>query len=152
MLDSEGGFFGAESLNDVTNDLWNSEKFETDYSKSITSLTDKAENSVEIIPKVKERKLKPEEITFSDELSKLFSVANEKIAEQEETRNDLPLKSIRVFSKAGQGEVPKELKLFVAGLNNEFENRVRSLSVSTSSTEFLDFLQSEICADLMKAN
>ena len=79
-------------------------------------------------------------------------MANEKIAEQEETINDLPLKSIRVFSKAGQGEVPKELKLFVAGLNNEFENRVRSLGVSTSSTEFLDFLQSEICADLMKAN
>ena len=48
------------------------------------SLTDKAENSVEIIPKVKERKLKPEEITFSDELSKLFPEANKKIAKKEE--------------------------------------------------------------------
>ena len=28
---------------------------------------------------------------------------------------------------------------------------VRSLGLSTSSTEFLDFLQSEICVDLMKA-
>ena len=57
-------------------------------------MTDKAENSVEIIPKVKERKLKPEEITFSDELSKLFPEASEKIAEQEEEINDLPLKNI----------------------------------------------------------
>ena len=65
-----------------------------DYSKPITSLTDKAENSVEIIPKVKERKLKPEEITFSDELSKLVPEANEKIAEQEEEINDSPLKNI----------------------------------------------------------
>ena len=94
LLDSEGGFFGTQSLNDVRNDLWNSEKFERDYSKPITSSTDKAENSVEIIPKVKERKLKPEEITFSDELSKLFPEANEKIAEQEEEINDLPLKNI----------------------------------------------------------
>ena len=36
---------------------------------------DKAKNPVEITPKVKERKLKPEEITFSGELSKLFPEA-----------------------------------------------------------------------------
>ena len=81
-LDSEGGFFGTEPLNDVTNDLWNSEKFGTDYSKPIASLTEKAENMIEIIPNVKE-KTKPKEITFSDELSKLFPEANEKIAEGE---------------------------------------------------------------------
>ena len=68
LLDSKGGFFETESLNDVRNDLWNSEKFETDYNKPITPLTDKADNSVEIIPKVQERKLKPDDITFSDEL------------------------------------------------------------------------------------
>ena len=141
LLDSEGGFFGTESLNDVTNDLWNSEKFETDYSKPIASLTGKAENSVEIIPKVKQRKLKPEEITFSDELSKLFPGDNEKIADQEEKINDLPLKNIgESFSKIDQGEVPKELKFFVGGLSNEFKNRVKSLGVSTSSSEFLHFL------------
>ena len=77
-------FFGTESLIDVRNDLWNSEKFEIDNSRPITSLTGKAEIAVEIIRKVKERKLKPEEFTFSDELSKLFPEANEKIAEQEE--------------------------------------------------------------------
>ena len=54
--------------------------------------------------------------------------------------------------KIDQGEVPKELKFFVGRLSNEFENRVRSLGVSASSSKFLDFLQSEICADLMKAN
>ena len=87
------------------------EKFETDYSKPITSLTDKTENLVEIIPKVKERKLRPEEIAFSDELSKLFPEANEKIAEQEEKINDLPLKNIgEIFSKIDHAEVPKELK------------------------------------------
>ena len=87
------------------------------------SLTDKAENSVEKIPNVKERKLEPEEIIFSDELFKLFPEANQKIAEQEEKRKNLPLKNIgEIFLKINRGEVPKELKFFVGGLSNDFEN------------------------------
>ena len=31
LLDSEGGFFGTGSLNDVRNYLWDDAKFETDY-------------------------------------------------------------------------------------------------------------------------
>ena len=116
-------------------------------------MTDKAENSVEILLKVKERKLKPKEITFSDELSKLFPEPNEKIAEQEEKINDLPPKNIgKTFSKIDKGRVPKELKFFIGGLSNEFKNSVRSLGVSASSNKYLDFLKSEVCADLMKAN
>ena len=43
--------------------------------------------------------------------------------------------------KIDQVEVPKELIFFVGGLSNEFKNRVLSLGVSESSSEFLDFLQ-----------
>ena len=107
---------------------------------------------IEIIPRVKE-KTKLEEITFSDELPKLFPEANEKIAEQEEKINDLPLNNLEeIFSKIDKGEIPKELKFFVGGLNNEFENRVRSLGISTDSNDFLDFFQPDICADLMTVN
>ena len=56
------------------------------------------------------------------------------------------------FSKIDQGEIPQELKSFVSGRNDAFENRVTSLGISTSSSEFLDFLQSDICADLLKNN
>ena len=105
-----------------------------------------------MIPRVKE-KTEPEEITFSDELSKLFPEANEKTAEQEEKINELPFNNLEeIFSKIDKGEIPKELKFFVGGLNNEFENSVRSLGISTSSNEFLDFLQSDLCADLMIVN
>ena len=86
-------------------------------------MTDKAENSIEIIPKVKDKK----------------------IEEQEEKINDLPLNNLEeIFSKIDKGEIPKELKFFVGGLNNEFENRVRSLGISIGSNKFLDFLQSDI--------
>ena len=78
-------------------------------------------------------------------MSKLFPEANEKIAQQEEKIDDLPLNNLEeIFSKIDKGEIPKELNFFVGGLNNEFENRVRSLGISTGSNNFLDFLQSDI--------
>ena len=84
LLDGESGFFGTESLSDVRNDLWNNPKFETDYSRPVTSLTNKGENTIELIPKVKERLPESKRIVFSEELPKLFPEANEKMAEQEE--------------------------------------------------------------------
>ena len=86
-------------------------------------------------------------------MSTLFPEVNEKIAEQEKKMNDLNLNNLEeIFSKTDKGEVPKELKLFVGGLNNEFKNKVRTLGISTSSNDFLDFLQSDICADLITVN
>ena len=99
LLDGKGRFFGTESLNDVRDDLWNNSKFETDYSKPVTSLTDKTENTIELIPKVKERPPKPEEITFSDKLSKLFPEDNEKMAEQEEKIMVCRLKILKKCSR-----------------------------------------------------
>ena len=84
---------------------------------------------------------------------KLFPEANEKIAEQEEKINYLHFNNLEeFFSKIDKGEISKELKFFAGGLNNEFENRVRLLVISTCSNNFLDFLQSDICADLMTVN
>ena len=65
----------------------------------------------------------------------------------------LPLKDLeKTFSKIDQGEIPQEIKFFLGGQNDEFENRVRSLGITTSSSEYIDFLWSDICADLMNNN
>ena len=86
-------------------------------------------------------------------MSKLFPEANKKIADQEEKINHLPLNNLdEIFSKIDKGEIPKELKFFIGGLNNEFKNRLRSLGISTGLNNFLDFLQLDICADLMTVN
>ena len=64
---------------------------------------------IEIVPRVKE-KTEPEEITFSEELNRLFPEGNEKIAEQEQKIDDLPLLNfVDIFSKIDKGEIPKEL-------------------------------------------
>ena len=118
----------------------------------MTSLTDKSNNAIEMVPRVKE-KTEPKEITFSEELNRLFPEANEKIAEQEEKIGNLShINLADIFSKIDKGEIPKELNFFVGELNHEFENRVRSLDISASSSKLLDFLQSDICADRMKVN
>ena len=65
----------------------------------------------------------------------------------------LPLKDLeKKISKIDQGEIPQEINFFLGGQNDEFENRVRSLGITTSSSEYIDFLWSDICADLMKNN
>ena len=72
---------------------------------------------------------------------------------KKEKINDLPLNNLEeILSKIDKGEIPKELKFFVGGLNNEFENRVRLLGISTGSNDFLDFRKSDISADLMMVN
>ena len=102
-----------------------------------------------MVPRVKD-KTEPEEITFSEELNRFFPEANKKIAGKEEKIDDLPLQNlVDIFSKIDKGEIPKELNFFAGALNHAFENKVRSLSISS---EFSGFLQSYICADIMKVN
>ena len=61
------------------------------------------------------------------------------MVEQEEKINDLPLKDLEIFfSKIDQVEIPQEIKIFLGGQNDEFENRVRSLGITTSSREYID--------------
>ena len=68
-----------------------------------------------MVPRVKE-KTEPEEITFSEDLNRLFPEANEKIAEQEEKIDNLPLQNLLdIFSKIDKGEIPKELIFLQVG-------------------------------------
>ena len=140
-MDEEGSFFGTESLDDIRTNFWNNNdtKFKTSFKNLLTSLTDKSNNVIEMVPRVKE-KTEPKEITFSEELNKLFPEANKKIAEQEEKIGNLPhINLADIFSKIDKDEIPKELNFFVGELNHELENRVRSLDISASSSKFLDF-------------
>ena len=45
-----------------------------------------------------------------------------------------------------------QLNFFEGGENIEFENRVKSIGLSTDSTQFLDFLQSDFCQEILIQN
>ena len=104
------------------------------------------------MPKVKEKApLEPENITFSEKWSKLFPEANEKKIEQEGEIPNLSVQDLdQITSKIDRGEIQKQLNFFTSGINLEFESIVRSLGISTNSADFSNFLQSDICEDLMK--
>ena len=46
----------------------------------------------------------------------------------------------------------KQLEMFEGGQSKEFENKVKSTGLSTDSTEFLEFLQSSFCQQLLTEN
>ena len=69
LLDKEGDFFGTESLDDVRTNFWNNNdtKFQISFKNP---LTDKSNNVIEMVQKVKE-KTEPEEIAFSEKLNRI---------------------------------------------------------------------------------
>ena len=85
---------------------------------------------------------------MSTQLSKLFPEVEDstKIIDDKNNVkiNELPIQQLtEILSKIDKGEVPKPLNFFEGGENIEFENRVKSVGLSTNSTQFLDFLQSD---------
>ena len=56
------------------------------------------------------------------------------------------------MSKIDKGEVPKQLNFFEGGENIEFENRAKSIGLSTDYIQFLDFLQSDFCQKILVQN
>ena len=90
-------------------------RLKTDHNRPNISLIDGANNVAELMSKGKEKPpLEPENITFSEELSKLFPEANEKMIKQEDETPNLPIQDLdQVSSKIGRGEIPKQLNFLL---------------------------------------
>ena len=50
------------------------------------------------------------------------------------------------------GDVPKQLEFSEGGQNKQFEDKVKLISLSTDSIEFLEFLQFSFCQELLIEN
>ena len=65
----------------------------------------------------------------------------------------LPIPGLtEILSKIDNGEVSKQLEFFEGGQNKEFEDKVKSIGLSTDSIEFLDFLKSSFCQEVLVEN
>ena len=129
-------------------------RFETDFNRPLTSVIDNANNVIEMAPRVKEKTEQKADINLSEQLAKLFPDVDEKITDKnDQSINQLRLSDLsETLSKIDKDEVPKQLEFFEGGISREFETNVRSIGLSSDSTEFLDFLQSDVCEDLLKNN
>ena len=129
-------------------------RFETDFNRPLTSVIDNANNVIEMAPRVKEKTEQKADINLSEQLAKLFPDVDEKITDKnDQSINQLRLSDLsETLSKIDKDEVPKQLEFFEGGISREFETNVRSIGLSSDSIEFLDFLQSDVCEDLLKNN
>ena len=112
-------------------------------------------NIIEMIPKT--IKNEPDDkIMLSDQLSKLFPQDNDegKIPEHEgENIASLPIdKSVEIITKTGKGQIPEVLEFFSRGKNKSFDQKVKMLGLSSNFLNFLDFLQSAECEEILVQN
>ena len=129
---------------------------QTNFNRPTTNLIDKANNVTEIVPKNKKEELDKLDLHLSTQLSKLFPEVEDskKIIDD---KNDEKINELSILQKfcpkqLNIFEVPKQLNIFEKGENMEFENRVTSIGFSTDSIQFLDFLQSNFCQEILIQN
>ena len=111
-----------------------------------------------MIPKNEKQDLDKLDLHLSEQLSKLFQEVEDwgnHVGGQNNDQkiNELPIpKLTETLSIIDKGEVPKQLEFFEGGQNKEFENKVKSTGLLTDSIEFLQFLQSSFCQELLIEN
>ena len=83
-------------------------------------------------------------LTCQNNLSK--QVTEEEINDE---KNEIDMENLtEILSKIGD-EKPFEFEFFTDGENKKFDDTMRSYGLSTDGLEFSDFLQSEICKNML---
>ena len=92
-------------------------------------------------------------ITLSDQLSKLFPQVNDegKIPEHKcENIASLPIDILlKILTKTDKRKIPEVLEFFSGGKSKNFDQKVKTLGVSSNSLDFLYFLQSAECQETL---
>ena len=111
-----------------------------------------------MIPKSEKRDLDQYDLHLSEQLRKLFSEGEDGggncLSQDDDQKiNELLIPELReVSSKIDKGKVPKQLEFFEAGQNKEFEDKIKLIGLSSDSIEFLEFLQSSFCQEVLMEN
>ena len=128
----------------------------TDFDRPITNLIDKPTNIIEMVPKNEKQDLDKYDIHLSQQLSELFPEAEDGSCcgylgqEDDQKINEQPIPELtKIFSKIDKGEIPKQLEFVEGGQNKEFEDKVKLIGLSADSVEYLTFLQSSFCQELL---
>ena len=112
-------------------------------------------NIIEMIPK-SIKKEPDDKIMLSDQLSKLFPQVNDedKIPQHEgENITSLPInKLVEILTKTDKEQIHEVLEFFSGGKNRSFDQKAKMLDVSSNSLDFLDFLQSAECEEILVQN
>ena len=91
---------------------------------------------------------------MSAQLSKLFPDVEQEM--NEPIDGSLPKIELddlsNILSKIDRGQLPPQLDFFTGGNNEKFENKAKLIGLSTDSSEFVDFIQTGICKQILQNN
>ena len=83
-------------------------------------------------------------LTCQNNLSK--QVTEEEINDE---KNEIDMENLTEILSKIDDEKPFEFEFFTDGENKKFDDTMRSYGLSTDGLEFSDFLQSEICKNML---
>ena len=120
------------------------------FARPLTKIIDEKDNTFQITPKkplphVQERNL-------FKQLKEIFPNFNQIIEEDNIKFKENNEKLTEILSKIGEDNTPFEFEIFTGGKNQKFEVHVNCFGLSTGDFQFLNFLQSDICEQILLTN
>ena len=125
------------------------------FARPLTRIIDDKSNTVEITPKKPVPKIN--ETNLSKQLQKIFPNVNEVIKEDSNDFKEKIDDSNEILDKIGKGKDGDDQKLFefeflTGGKNQKFDKYIGQFGLSSNNLEFLDFLQSGFCKEILESN
>ena len=124
------------------------------FSRPITDIVDEKNKTREITPK--KIPLPPiGQKQLSEELHKIFPDVNDTIKERENSfkeRTENIEDSVQKIGRNEKSELPFEFGFFNGGVNLKFDSFVKRFGLTTENKEFLNFLQSKYCKEILQNN
>ena len=125
-----------------------------DFARPITDITHEKNNTISITPK--KAPLSPiGQKQLSQELNKIFPDVDDTIKEKADTFKERNLDIDELVEKVGRAEKSEaafEFEFFAGGENSKFNSFVKRFGLTTENMDFIDFLQSEYCKEILQQN
>ena len=120
------------------------------FARPLTKIIDDEKNTIQIIPKKKEVGLN--ETNLSEQLSKVFPNINEVNKQDEEKFKEDVIYLMEILTRIGEDDTPLEFEFFTGGKNKKNFYINRDIGPSSNNLDFLDFLQSNQCKQVLVNN
>ena len=125
------------------------------FARPLTRIIDDKSNTIEITPKKPDPNIN--ETNLSKQLQEIFPNVNEVIKEDSNDFKEKIDDLNEILDKIGKGEDGDDQKLFefeffTGGKNQKFDKYIRHFGLSSNNLEFLDFLQSDFCKEILENN
>ena len=125
------------------------------FARPLTRIIDDKSNTIEITPKKPAPNIN--KTNLSKQLQEIFPNVNEVIKEDSNDFKEKIDDLNEILDKIGKGEDGDDQKLFefeffTGGKNQKFDKYIGHFGLSSNNLEFLDFLQSDFCKEILESN